>query len=343
MAKRITLKQVAEAAGVSVSAASMALRDHPRISEAKRQEIKQLAREIGYIYNRQAASLRRGTNDSISVCVNDLHNPVFIEFLTAIESECRQSGKLVLLCNSHEDAGIQQDFITRMLEQGSAGLLLSPVQGTSASELRDTVRDRFPTVFFSRSLDDSGFDHVISDDAHGVNLAMDELVRLGHRRIAWIGGGQDTSTAHARFKGFEEGLIRHGLENDPRRIERVADTTLVAGRETMATILDRAPETTAVLCFSDLLALGAISVCRDSGLSIGQDVSIIGHDDLEEASYFDPGLSSVKVAKASIGRLAAETLFKRIEAPEIAPMQEVILPSLVLRGTTGLAPVAQLA
>ncbi len=335
MAERVTLKNLAEATGVSVSAVSMALRDHPRISEAKRTEIKRIAAEMGYIYNRQAASLRRGTTDSVSICINDLHNPVFIEFLTAIESEFRRSGKLVLLCNAHEDPEIQASFVRRMLEQGSAGLLLSPVEGTEPAELREIVRDRFPTVFFSRMLEGSDFDHAISDDAGGMQLAVDELVRLGHRQFAWIGGGQRTSTARARYRGFKTALERHGLPCPPEQVERVAETSREAGRQAMAAILKRAPHVTAVVCFSDLLALGAIMACHEAGRRIGKEISIIGHDDLEEASYIEPGLSSVKVAKEEIGRAAARLLLDRIIDPDAPAAREVIAPRLVLRGSTG--------
>ncbi|MDV7145110.1 LacI family DNA-binding transcriptional regulator [Tropicimonas sp. TH_r6] len=335
MAARVTLKNLAEAAGVSISAVSMALRDHPRISEAKRVEIKRIASEMGYIYNRQAASLRRGSSDSVSICINDLHNPVFIEFLTAIESEFRRSGKLVLLCNAHEDPEIQASFVHRMLEQGSAGLLLSPVEGTEPAELREIVRDRFPTVFFSRMLEGSDFDHAINDDACGMQLAVEELVRLGHRHFAWIGGGQATSTARGRVRGFEAAVARFGLSCPPEQVERVAETSLEAGRKAMAAILARAPHVTAVVCFSDLLALGALVQCRDAGQRVGEDISIIGHDDLEEASYFEPGLSSVKVAKGEIGQAAARLLLARIAWPDAPPAREVVAPRLVLRGSTG--------
>ncbi|SDI47513.1 LacI family DNA-binding transcriptional regulator [Aliiruegeria lutimaris] len=338
MQKRITLKTVAEAAGVSVSAVSMALRDHPRISETKREEIKALARKLGYIYNRQAASLRRGTNDNISICVNDLHNPVFLEFLTAIERELRQSDKLVLLCNAHEECEIQDSFIRRMLEQGSSGLLLSPVEGTCPDTLRTIVQNNFPTVFFTRRLEDEGFDHVVSDDALGVGLAVDELVRLGHRRIAWIGGGQQTSTAAGRCEGFAAALQKHDLPLTEAMVEKVRETNLEAGRAAMDRILRHAPEVTAVACFSDLLALGAASTCREAGRSVGQDISIIGHDDLEQSVYFDPGLSSVRVAKEQIGRDAARLLLNRIACPEAPPVHETVAPSLILRGTTGPCP-----
>ncbi len=338
MQKRVTLKDVAQAAGVSISAASMALRDHPRISVAKRAEIKQIARDQGYIYNRHAANLRKGTNDTLSICINDLRNPIFAEFLTAIEGEFRLRDRLVLMCNAHEDEATQTAFIRRMLEQGSAGMLLSPVMGTQAGLLRQIVRNAFPTVMFSRSLDDDSFDHVVSDDTLGARMAVEALVNLGHRRIAWIGGGQPTMTGQKRFEGYGSTLRQLGLRPDPKLIDRTAQTTLDAGKQAMTDILSRAPDVTGVVCFGDLLALGAMYACRQAGLTLGTDISIIGHDDIEEASYFDPALSTVRVAKKEIGQTAAQVLIQRIEDPLAPAVHRVIAPTLVLRGTTGPAP-----
>lgn len=338
MTTRVTLKNVAAAAGVSVSAASLALRDHPRISEAKREEIRRIAGELGYIYNRHAANLRTGTNDTVSVCVNDLRNPVFAEFLSSIEQAFRQSGRLVLLCNAHEDAEVQAGFIRRMLEQGSAGLLLSPVGGTRPEELRAMVGRSFPTVLMSRSLDDDGFDQVVNDDALGIRQAVRALVDLGHRKIAWIGGGQLTSTARDRLEGYRAGLAEAGLPIDPALILATPHTTLETGRRSMAQILDATPEVTGVVCFGDLLALGAIAACRERGRTVGRDISIIGHDDIEETAYFDPALSTVHVRKNLIGRTAAELLLQRIDAPFAPPASRVISPRLVFRATTGPAP-----
>ena len=103
----------------------------------------------------------------------------------------------------------------------------------------------------------------------------------------------------------------------------------------MRMILARCPGVTAVVCFSDLLALGAVTFCREAGKIVGRDISIIGHDDLEEASYFEPSLSSVKVAKAEIGRMAAQALLARIDDPERPPLEVVIPPTLEMRGSTG--------
>ena len=335
MRKRVTLKTVAQTVGVSTSAVSLALRNHPRVSEAKREEIKQAARSLGYVYNRSAANLRKGKSDIISVCINDMANPVFSEFLIGIEDEFRRQGKLVILCNANEDREIQRDFIDRMLEQGSAGLLLSPVNGTPFSEIEDLVRHDFPTVLFSRSFEHGHFDQVINDDALGVDLAVEELVRRGHRRIAWIGGGQKTSTANARLTGFRRAVRRHGLPAGSELINRTDITSLESGRIAMDELLQITPSVSAVICFSDLLALGALASCRAHGLEAGREISIIGYDDIEEASYFVPALTTVHVDKAMIGRTAAKMLLKRIRKPGNDLETKIIRPRLVIRETVG--------
>lgn len=335
MDKRVTLKDVAASVGVSVSAVSMALRDHPRISPAMRKQIKATAAKLGYVYNRHAANLRKGVSDNISVCINDLRNPVFWDILIGIEEEFRKQGKLVVLCNANENLDIQYKFLKMMFEQGSAGVLLSPVAGSDLSEVRAITRDVFPLVLFSRSFDKRHFDQVVNDDALGIQLAIENLHSLGHRRIAYIGGGKLTSTAQNRFAGYIKALQDFEIPINENLIIHCGHTSLPAGQEAMLELLKVKPGATAVVCFGDLLALGAVSACRSARLKVGSDISIIGYDDIEEASFCEPALSTIRMHKQLIGRTAARLLLERINEPGRRPEMRTIKPELVIRNTVG--------
>jgi len=331
--KRVTLQQLAQASGVSVSAVSMALRNHPRISPQKRKEINRMATEMGYVYNRHAANLRKSVSNTIAVCVNDLKNPVFMGFLASIEKVCRQHHKLLLLCNAHESTTTQTEFIQKMLEQGAAGLLLSPVIGSKSEELIKYSQQGLPVVMFSRRLKTDYFDTVLNDDAKGVEMAVKALYESGHRHIGWIGGGQQTSTAEQRFESYQETLQELGMIVDDMMVDKTIETTRAAGQDAMKRLLGNCPYMTAVVCFSDLLALGATMACLKKGLNVGKEIAIIGHDDIEEASYCNPSLSTINVPTAEIGEKAAIFLLDRLKHTNRTAQHMTITPQLKLRQT----------
>lgn len=337
--RRIRLRDIADRLGLSTSTVSLALRNHPRIPEETTRRVMAEAQALGYIYNRAAADLRRSHSDVIAVCLNDLSNPVFNEFLTHIEDELRQQGRTVFLGVAREDRALQSVFIRSALEYGVSGLLLCPCHGTTAGDLAAALpahlARHFPCIAFSRAIEGARIPQFVNDDLEAGRLAARHLLEAGHRRICWLGGGQSTSTARGRQQGFVETLRAAGV---PAPIICHGPTSRAFGHEAASRLLAGTKPPDAFACFSDLIAFGVLHACHTLGLVPGRDVSVVGCDDMEEAAYANPPLSTVRVDKDAIGRGAA-TAFLRMQAGEpIAPETTVIAASFISRATIRQAP-----
>lgn len=336
MNKRVTLRNVAEEVGVTVATASMALRAHPRISAETTARILEAAERLGYIYNRAAANLRQTRSSLVAVCVSDLSNPVFNEFLVHLEDELRAHGKQVFLGIARDDRTLQRQFLQTALEQGVGGLLLLAVRGTTRSDLavlwpENQPGPLVPTVLISRALDDVALPQFVNDDFEAGRLAAQCLIDHGHRRIAWVGGGQETSTARNRQAGAESAIAAAGLHP----AELIHGPTLRQfGMEVAQQLLSRpkGPERpTGAICFSDLIAFGMVAGIMQQGRNPASSLSVIGCDDMEEARFSYPALTTIAVDKAAIGRLAAQSLLD----PDAQPEKVLLAPRLVLRATVG--------
>lgn len=327
------MADIAALAGVSAAAVSMALRGSERISKETRDRIVALAAQHGYIYNRQAAGLRTQTSKTIAVCLHTITNPVFATTFTAIEHFFWARGWTVMFGDSEDDAKKQNAFVARAIESSVAGVIISPAVGSKAAELEQFAQ-RLPIVLASREVPGAGLDQVRIEYEVGVAQAMDHLFALGHRQIGWIGRSAGTSTARQGLKAYRTALKRQGIA-PLRAWEHACSPDRRAGEVGMLALLETAPELTAVLCFGDLLAVGALKALRDSRKRPGRDFSVVGFDDLEEASYTSPPLTSIGIDRPLMGESAARLLLERIEKRDGPARLVNIGARLVVRETTG--------
>lgn len=337
MSLRPKLSDIANSLGLSVSAVSLALRDSPKIPAATRDEVKRTAASLGYVHNRQAAELRRGVKSMIGVCINDLANPVFVDFIRHIEDALRQHDMKLLLWNSGEDVAKQSSFLTTVQEYGAAGLLICPAEGTTRKDISTLLAKGFPVTTFSRLIEGVGVSGFANDDASGVFVAMEHLNRLGHQRIGWIGGGRQTSTAANRLAGYVRAVETLGLDSDPA-LRVYCDTSRRNGYLATGALLDLPRPPTAIVAFGDLLAIGAMTICRERGVMIGHALSIIGFDDIDECTYASPPLTTVAVDKGAIARAAVDDLLSRIAGDAEGAVTRLFIPNLVIRQSTGPVP-----
>ncbi|WP_460450872.1 LacI family DNA-binding transcriptional regulator [Alsobacter sp. SYSU BS001988] len=330
---RVTLQVIAERLEVSTATVSLALRDSPVVADATKSRVQTLAREMGYIYNRSAASLRTARTNMIAVGFHDITNPYFAEMLVAVEETAAEAGRTILLGTYAESLERQERVLGTLKEYRPDGMILCPAGGATVESLAHLTAARIPVVQISREIEGVGLDFVGSDDVYGVQLAIDHLVSYGHTRIAMIGGNDGTSTGRARHRGYEAALKRHGLPIDPALIYKDFGTrrTGLAG---VQTVLDLPQPPTAAFCFNDLTAFGALLGLRHRGREAGVDFSIVGCDDVQEAAQWYPALTTVRNHHAEMGRRAAEMLMERIEHPELPPRRFLIKPELVVRAST---------
>ena len=334
MAQKIKLSTIAETLGVSTATVSLALRDSPLVADATRERIKEKARALGYIYNRRAASLRTSRSGIIGVVVHDIMNPFYAEILRAIESELDRNRQTFILSNHYDSVEKQRNFIETLLQLGGDGVIMSPAIGTPAEDIRLAEDNGMPAILVARAVDEVDVPTFRGDDAHGIALATNHLIGLGHRSIAMVGGTDQTSTGRDRYRGYVEALKKAGIEVDPD-LRIPGPRTKQGGFEAAVNFLSMPQKPTAAVCWNDLVAIGLMNGIARAGLVPGRDVSVTGYDDLEEASIATPALTTVWNGQSDVGRAAARALLDKLNGSSEPNGLHLVKPEMRIRQSTG--------
>ncbi len=330
--RRVTLQDVADAVGVSKSTVSLVLSNHPRISEETRRRVLAAVDELGYVYDRRAASLRTKQSFMVGLIVTDIKNPFYAELTSGIQNTLLEANYIALLGSATDLIDSQERLLATMRECRADGIILCPARGTPLETIARLSR-QVPTVLIARYLAGVDVDYVGIDNELGARRATEHLIERGHRRIAFIGGPKESSARQDRLRGLISILEKHCLALDESLM--VSSPVTRTGAYTAARTVMRSTEPpTAVLCYNDVVAFGVMLGLRSCGLEPGRDVAVVGFDDVSEASLWHPPLSTVSATPAQMGQQAADLLLKRIEAPN-RPTQQVILPStLIIRASS---------
>jgi LacI family transcriptional regulator len=338
--KRVTLRQIAQRAGVSTGTVSMVLNQSPLVAEATRLRIQGIIRKSGYVYDRGAAQLRKKRSNIVAASVCDLRNPYFAEVVAGIEESLDEFGHALFLCNAGESVARQARFLAALREYSVAGVLLAPVMGTRKANIEALVEWRIPLVMVSRYVRGMQTDYAISDNRLAAALATGHLIGLGHRRIAFIGVNRRTTTGLDRVAGYRGALRKAALPLAPELVIE-CEAFREAGYSAIQSLLAQARPPTAVVCFNDLLAFGAMLGLRHLGIEPGRDCSVVGIDNVAEAALWMPPLTTVSIDAAGIGRAAGHALLQRIASPAGAIQRIALPPRLLVRASCGPVPPAR--
>ena len=340
---RVTLQVLADRLSVSTATVSLALRGSALVAEATREKVQSLARELGYVYNRSAASLRTSRTHMLGVVFHDFTNPFFMGLMASVEDAIRDAGLSIVLGTYagntrgsgrrySESLDRQQRVFETLREYRPDGMLVCAAGGSDGRHLQNLKASGIPLVQVMREVDPT-LDYVGADDEMGVELALRHLYALGHRRIAMIGGAPNASTGRTRQTAYRQTMIALGLSIEEDLIIEGFGTR-ETGFRGIQTVLEQRHPPTAALCFNDLTAFGALMGMRHKGLEAGRDLSIIGCDDISEAEQWFPGLTTIRNHEDRIGQRAAEMLLARIARPT-KPVERVLVGvDLIVRGTT---------
>jgi len=309
------------------------LRDSPLVANTTRERIKKKAVEMGYIYNRRAASLRTSRSGIIGVVVHDIMNPFFAEILKAIEEELGNSRRTFLLCNHHDDIAIQTGFIDTLLQFGADGVILSPAIGTTSAEIDAIEKNGLPVVMIARWVEDDHVPVFRGDDRQGIFIATRHLIDLGHRDIAFIGGRRETSTGRDRREGYLQAMREAGIEPDPA-LQIGSEATRKAGYDSVRGMFEAGMRPTGIVCFNDLVAIGVMSGLRSIGREPGRDIAVTGYDDISEAEIAAPALTTVWNGQQEAGRLAARAMIAMLSGQGVPREKVLIAPQLRVREST---------
>lgn len=325
----MTIMDVASAANVSKSTVSLVLQGSPLIREETAARVREVAKELGYVYNRRAAELRRKSSNTVAVVINDLMNPFFAEVLVGIERKLVEAGYITLMAHTSESVELQDKVLRSMREHHAAGIVLCPALGTPRTLVKQVQSWGIPLLVLVRPLGASGYDYVGSDNEEGTYLSTRHLVQSGHKRIAFL-GGQTGSVLEQRLKGYRRALNEAGVALDPL-LELPALPNRQGGYEAMHTLLKRKPPVRAAVCYNDIVAFGALAALGERKLQAGSDFALMGFDNVLDAAHSNPPLSTVDIRPGELGEHAAATLLARIERPELPQQKYLATPHLLLR------------
>ena len=334
--ERVTVIDVARAAGVSKSTVSLVLQASPLVNEQTRAKVNAVIRDLGYVYNRGAANLRQSNAKSkiVGIVVNDLTNSFFAELAVGVDMVVQSAGYVQFLANTGESLDRQREVIASMREHGISGLILSPARGTEAADLKSLSASGIPVVNVVRQIVGAKVSSLISDNRTGMRDAVRHLAGLGHHRIAFLGGFPDTAVFAERLKGYRDALSDMDLTAKDELVIGSAPSR-AGGVTAIERALALSERPTAAVCFNDAVAFGVCDGLRAHRLDPGEDFAVVGFDDVIEAQTAVPALTTVSVDPQGMGRRAAQLLLKQINAGRADAEAIVGSVRLVVRQSCG--------
>jgi LacI family transcriptional regulator len=337
---RVTLREVAQAAGVHAGTASRALNEATRslVRAETVERVLAAADALGYKPNLLARSFKTRRTHSVGIVIPDINNPLFPPMVRGVEDRLFQEGYVALLANTENDPARQQRIFDQMVDRRIDGLVLATAARHDAA-LDALSEQGIPIVLINRVVQNHAFSSVSADNEAGVRMVVEHLRGLGHERIAHLAGPQSMSTGFARHSAFVSAMAATGPASDPSLVIHAASMTIPEGERCGAQLfsLDRRP--TAVFAANDLLALGCYAALEAAALRCPEDVSVVGFNDMPFIDRVSPPLTTVRIPHYEFGAHAAELLLQRIESPDLPLKVVVLAPTLVVRGSTAPCPV----
>ena len=327
-----TINDVARLAQVSTATVSRVINSPDKVRSGTRDKVFRAMEMCNYKYNALARGFATKKTDTIGMIIPNINNPVFAESTRGIQDYAGEKNIQVILGNSYYRKDLEASLVKTFVEKQVDGLILTPAN--PKGELVTTlVNDNFPVVLLYSTIKRGPVSAVGIDNYKGGYAACRHLVDLGHRRIGMMAGKFSISDrSFHRWHGYKKCLSDNGIPYDPALLVQT-EYSLEGGRHSLGRFMavDRPP--TAVFCSNDYLALGAMKEAREIGLSIPGDLSVIGFDDIQIASYVSPALTTVRQPAYEMGKIGARVLFERIRQAG-QPVQRMLDFQVVAREST---------
>ncbi len=331
----VTIKDIAKTAGVSHTTVSRALQGNPAISAETTARIKKLAQEMGYTPSAVAQSLLSQRTYTIGMVITTIADPFIVQIVEGVERVAKEAGYSVFLSTSHnnpnQEIAVVDTFQRRRVD---AIIVTSSRVGSVYSSQLDKIQ--VPIVLINNQ-EEGDFLHTVAvNDIQGAQLAVQHLLDLGHSRIAYIGASNRPKSNRRRMAGYETALKQAGIpnfsdliltppaDNDFERGQAALDLLLVAGAS-------------AVFCYNDIIAIGLLMACRQRNLCIPQELSVVGFDDIEPASYVTPSLTTIRQPRSKLGQLAMNMVLDLLNEQEA--QDQILECELIVRESSVPFPV----
>ena len=326
----VSIKDVAEAAGVSTATVSRVLSNGLHVRPEVRERVMAEVERLGYRPNLVARSLRSQHSNTIGLIVSDIRNPFFTSISRAVEDTAYEQGFSVFLCNTDENPEKETIYLNLMQDASVAGIIFSPTRQAIANFTASNLP--FPLVVVDRSVPGVDVDAVLLDNIDAAYRLTTHLIENGYRRIAALCGEMST-TGRERQSGYEKALRAHGLAPAAELVKYV-QPKIEAGHTAALRMLDSAQPPDALLTTNSLLAAGALQAIRERNLTIPDDIALVTFDETTWASLVQPAITLIAQPTYEIGKTAAELLMQRVTDPTRATRQVILKGQLLVRGSS---------
>jgi len=328
-----TIRDVAKLAGVSTATVSRVINSQETVRESTRKKVQQAMGVCNYKYNALARGFATKKTNTIGLIIPNINNPVFAESTQGVQDYADSNKIQVILGNTYYQHEKEDGLIKTLREKQVDGFIITTTNPRSRV-LYSLVEEKVPFVLLYSTLKKGVFSAVGVDNFQGGYLATEHLVKLGHKRIGMIAGKFSISDRSLhRWHGYKHCLKNYNINYDNNLLFQT-NYSLTGGKASMEKMLALQDPPTAVFCSNDYMALGAMKGARECGLSLPQDMSIVGFDDIQIASYVVPELTTIHQPAHEMGKLAAKLLFTLMEEKTGKPVQKMLESSLVVREST---------
>lgn len=331
--KKTTIKDIANVLGITPSAVSKALNDHPRISNQTKLAVKQVAENLNYQPNQLATALRKGKSHLVGVIIPRANSSFFSSVVQYMEEKLNQEGYNVIITQSNESYEKECSNIDTLLQTQTDGIIASLANETTNLKYYSKIKQKeVPLIMFDRSEDELKVDYIGIDDYMSSFLVVEHLVKQQCKRIAHIAGYRHTRIYKNRIKGFKDALENNGLAVDENLILESA-LSIEDGRQIMTKLLQLPNPPDAVYAAGDYAALGALQILKERKINVPNDIALVGFSDEPFTSLVTPSITTVNQHSKKIGQLAANTFLKRVDNPlkNSEPENIILKPELIIR------------
>jgi len=330
----IRIDDVAQRAHVSKATVSRVVNGRDGVSEALRQRVVAAISELGYQPDRSARRLRGTSSEVLGIIIPDIQNPYFTSVVRGIEDLAYDHQLNVLLGNTDDDPRKQEAYLRVMMAERVAGLIIAPSFGISGQPLQQLARLGTPIVLIDRSVASLPFDTVVVDNFQGAYEGTRHLIRLGYRRIGFVGGDLELSPGRERHAGYRQALLDAKLPVEPDLVQ-IEHFKIESGQRLTHRLLDHHPRPDAIFSANSLLSMGVLMALREAGVRVPDELALVGFDDLPWAGELFSPLTAVAQPTYEVGQEAVRTLLQRRSDPA-APVRTVTLhTSLMIRESCG--------
>ena len=332
------IQDVARHANVSTATVSRVLNRSPKVKRATFERVEQVIKDLHYIPNTSARSLRVGRSQLFGLIISDINNPFFPELIDHFEARARERGIDVIFSHTNYQSERLEHCLQRMLERNVDGVAICTSE-TNREAFEAAARRQMPFVLMNQDGRRTAFNNIYLNYDFGVCEALDHLFELGHRRIGFISGPRDFDSIRARHKAFMTAMKDRNLDVRPEWVVD-GDLHVEGGHRAMQQLLNASPRPTAILSTNDVMAIGALQAAHEAGVNVPKEMSIIGIDNLPLCEVVTPPLTSVDIPRTEIAKAAFALLLKASE--EGSDRKKLSTPTvttkLVLRQSTAPPP-----